>query len=64
MGFKYYLSQRGKKYHIRLTNSFNKGSRHDFMIGVYLKFKKHFNSDDIEGYSYTFLVIKAPDRLK
>ena len=48
MGFKYYLSQRGKKYHIRLRYSFNKGSRHDFMIGIYLNDKKHFNSDDID----------------
>lgn len=48
MGFKYYLSQRGKKYHIRLRYSYNKGSRHDFMIGVYLNDKKHFNTEDID----------------
>ncbi len=48
MGFKYYLSHRGDKYHIRLRYSFNKGSRHDFMIGVFVNSKKHFNPDDID----------------
>ena len=43
MGFKYYLSKRTDKYHIRLRYSYNKGSRHDFMVGIYLMDKKHFN---------------------
>ena len=48
MGFKYYLSNRGDKYHIRLRYSYNKGSRHDFMVGVFLTDKKHFNPDDLD----------------
>ncbi len=48
MGFKYYLSQRGDKYHIRLRYSFHKGSRHDFMIGVFITNKKYFNPDDLD----------------
>ena len=48
MGFKYYLSNRGDKYHIRLRYSYNKGSRHDFMVGVFLMDKKHFNPDDLD----------------
>jgi hypothetical protein len=49
MGFKYYLSNRGDKFHIRLRYSYNKGSRHDFMVGVFLMDKKHFNPDDLDA---------------
>jgi hypothetical protein len=48
MGFKYYLSKRGEKYHIRLRYSYRKGSRHDFMVGVFITNKKYFNPDDID----------------
>jgi hypothetical protein len=48
MGFKYYLSQRGEKYHIRLRYTYQKGSRHDFMVGIYVMDKKHFNPDDLD----------------
>jgi site-specific recombinase XerD len=48
MSFKYYLSQRNKKFHVRLRYSYNKGSRQDFLIGIYITDKKHFNPNDID----------------
>lgn len=57
MGFKYYLSQRGKKYHIRLRYSFNKGSRHDFMIGVYLNDIKQNN--ETNKFDKKFFIFKS-----
>jgi integrase len=48
MSFKYYLSQRNKKFHVRLRYSYNKGSRQDFLVGIYLTDKKHFNPKDID----------------
>jgi site-specific recombinase XerD len=49
MSFKYYLSQRNKKFHVRLRYSYNKGSRQDFLVGIYLTDKKHFNPNDIDN---------------
>lgn len=28
--------------------TYQKGSRHDFMVGIYLMDKKHFNPDDLD----------------